>query len=51
MNLVIDDAVEVKLKTKDEDENRRELGQLFFCPFFRHSRWRFEADDGDGWGI
>jgi len=26
MNLVIDDAVEVKLKTKDEEESRRELG-------------------------
>lgn len=30
MNLVIDDAVEVKLKTKEEEESRRELGQFFF---------------------
>ena len=44
MNLVIDDAVEVKLKTKEEEESRRELGQFFFffLPFFsflffRHS--------------
>ncbi|PUU74137.1 hypothetical protein B9Z19DRAFT_1093587 [Tuber borchii] len=47
MNLVIDDAVEVKLKTKEEEESRRELGQFFFLflsfPFFsflfRHSWW------------
>lgn len=26
MNLVIDDAVEVKLATKTEEESRRELG-------------------------
>lgn len=26
MNLVVDDAVEVKLKTKDTEERRRELG-------------------------
>lgn len=26
MNLVVDDAVEVKLKTKDTEEKRRELG-------------------------
>lgn len=30
MNLVIDDAVEVKLKTKEEEESRRELGQFLF---------------------
>ncbi|KAF8416170.1 small nuclear ribonucleoprotein E [Tirmania nivea] len=28
MNLVIDDAVEVKLATKEEGEKRRELGQI-----------------------
>lgn len=28
MNLVIDDAVEVKQPTKTEDETRRELGQI-----------------------
>ena len=28
MNLVIDDAVEVKLATKSEEEGRRSLGQL-----------------------
>jgi small nuclear ribonucleoprotein E len=26
MNLVVDDAVEVRLKTKDEEESRRKLG-------------------------
>lgn len=30
MNLVVDDAVEVKMATKDEAESRRELGS-FFC--------------------
>jgi len=34
MNLVIDDAVEVKLKTKEEEESRRELGQFLFLPCF-----------------
>lgn len=29
MNLVIDDAVEVKQATKTEDEKRRELGANF----------------------
>ena len=29
MNLVIDDAVEVKLATKGESESRRELGRDF----------------------
>lgn len=28
MNLVIDDAVEVHLATKDKAENRRQLGQI-----------------------
>ncbi|KAI9888088.1 MAG: mRNA splicing protein sme1 [Watsoniomyces obsoletus] len=28
MNLVIDDAVEVKMATKTEDESRRQLGQI-----------------------
>lgn len=28
MNLVIDDAVEVKLASKGEEEKRRELGRL-----------------------
>ena len=28
MNLVIDDAVEVKLATKSEEESRRSLGEL-----------------------
>ncbi|TGZ83003.1 Sm-like ribonucleo protein [Ascodesmis nigricans] len=28
MNLVVDDAVEVKLATKDAPEKRRELGQI-----------------------
>jgi small nuclear ribonucleoprotein E len=28
MNLVVDDAVEVKLATKDEAESRRELGMF-----------------------
>jgi len=28
MNLVIDDAVEVKLATKSEEESRRSLGKL-----------------------
>ncbi|KAF8441840.1 hypothetical protein BGX38DRAFT_1068394, partial [Terfezia claveryi] len=28
MNLVIDDAMEVKLATKEEGEKRRELGQI-----------------------
>jgi len=28
MNLVIDDAVEVKMATKDEAERRRDLGQI-----------------------
>ncbi|KAI9795078.1 MAG: mRNA splicing protein sme1 [Peltula sp. TS41687] len=28
MNLVIDDAVEVKLANKGQDESRRELGQI-----------------------
>lgn len=28
MNLVVDDAVEIKLATKTEDETRRELGQI-----------------------
>jgi len=28
MNLVIDDAVEVKLATKTEEESRRQLGQI-----------------------
>ena len=29
MNLVIDDAVEVKQATKSDEEKRRNLGQLF----------------------
>ena len=29
MNLVIDDAVEVKLATKSEEESRRSLGELY----------------------
>jgi small nuclear ribonucleoprotein E len=29
MNLVIDDAVEVKLATKSEEESRRYLGELY----------------------
>jgi len=28
MNLVIDDAVEVQLPTKDRSEQRRQLGQI-----------------------
>ncbi|DAA74986.1 small nuclear ribonucleoprotein E [Trichophyton mentagrophytes] len=28
MNLVVDDAVEVKLATKTEEESRRQLGQI-----------------------
>ena len=28
MNLVIDDAVEVQLPTKDRSESRRQLGQI-----------------------
>jgi uncharacterized Zn ribbon protein len=28
MNLVVDDAVEVKLATKEQDESRRSLGQI-----------------------
>ncbi|CCX05852.1 small nuclear ribonucleoprotein E [Pyronema domesticum] len=28
MNLVVDDAVEVKMATKDTEESRRELGQI-----------------------
>ncbi len=30
MNLVIDDAVEVKLASKTEEEKRRQLGKLRF---------------------
>lgn len=32
MNLVVDDAVEVKMATKDEPESRRELGILSSLP-------------------
>ena len=32
MNLVIDDAVEVKLATKGEEEKRRELGKHDWTP-------------------
>lgn len=33
MNLVIDDAVEVKMATKDEAERRRDLGMSrIVCP-------------------
>jgi len=28
MNLVIDDAVEVKMKTRTQDESRRSLGRI-----------------------
>ncbi|KAI5806936.1 small nuclear ribonucleoprotein E [Geopyxis carbonaria] len=28
MNLVVDDAIEVKMKTKNTEESRRELGQI-----------------------
>lgn len=31
MNLVIDDAVEVKQATKTEKESRRSLGKAFDC--------------------
>lgn len=34
MNLVVDDAVEVKLKTKDTEESRRELGTQSFQAVF-----------------
>lgn len=39
MNLVVDDAVEVKLATKTEEEKRRQLGvyilsTCFFCESF-----------------
>ena len=30
MNLVVDDAVEVQLATKEAPEKRRELGMFFF---------------------
>lgn len=33
MNLVIDDAVEVRLATKTEEEKRRPLGMIFFLLF------------------
>lgn len=29
MNLVVDDAIEVRMATKDEVESRRELGTFF----------------------
>lgn len=35
MNLVVDDAVEVKLKTKDTEESRRELGTS--RPIYSHT--------------
>lgn len=34
MNLVIDDAVEVRLATKTEEEKRRPLGMLIFFLLF-----------------
>lgn len=37
MNLVVDDAVEVKLKTKDTEESRRELGTcILYCLYQLH---------------
>lgn len=35
MNLVIDDAVEVRLATKSEEEKRRPLGRFIPLPSFR----------------
>lgn len=35
MNLVIDDAVEVKLATKDKEESRRQLGMNIQYEFMR----------------
>jgi hypothetical protein len=34
MNLVIDDAVEVRLPTKTEEGKRRPLGACFACVYF-----------------
>lgn len=33
MNLVVDDAVEVRLATKTEEESRRQLGMSFMMLF------------------
>lgn len=38
MNLVVDDAVEVKLKTKDTEESRRELGTCILCRLYQLHR-------------
>lgn len=35
MNLVIDDAVEVHLATKDQEEKRRPLGMYLDLPYQR----------------
>lgn len=37
MNLVIDDAVEVRMATKTDEEKRRPLGTRFHCPVTLHA--------------
>lgn len=46
MNLVIDDAVEVKLATKDEEESRKRLGQFLLFTSSRSIRLRNVRDSG-----
>jgi hypothetical protein len=36
MNLVVDDAVEVKMATKDTEESRRELGTTLCCCYLEN---------------
>ena len=45
MNLVIDDAVEIKLATKNEEESRRELGMLRSATWSISDRVRASADE------